>query len=209
VSSRQLCGTILAISGSLRRSSINSAVLRAAAAAAARDGDLVVVDDSVRGLPHFDPDLEIDPTEAVLRFRAACDAAAGVLLAVPEYTFGIPGSLKNALDWIVGTGSLYRKPVTLLNVAPPGRGAHVQAALDLALRAHGAHVAHYTMPVTRRDRDTAGEVDDPRIIAELRVVVAELAKRASAAHEGHPAHAGAEPSTPSAKRVSGAGGSGT
>ena len=91
-------GTILAISGSLRRSSINSAVLRAAAAAAARDGVLVVVDHSVRGLSHFDPDLEIEPPEAVRHFRAACEEAAGVLLAVPEYTFGIPGSFKNALD---------------------------------------------------------------------------------------------------------------
>ncbi len=69
-STPQVSGTILAISGSLRRSSINSAVLRAAAAAAARDGALIVVDDSVRELPHFDPDLEIEPTEAVLRFRA-------------------------------------------------------------------------------------------------------------------------------------------
>jgi chromate reductase, NAD(P)H dehydrogenase (quinone) len=150
----------------------------------------------VRGLRHFDPDLEIEPSEAVLRFRAACDAAAGVLLAVPEYTFGIPGSFKNALDWIVGSGSLYRKPVTLLNVAPPGRGAHVQAALDLALRAHGADVARYAMPVARGDGDAAGEVDDPRIIGELRAVVAELAKRASTVHEGNPAHADAAPSLP-------------
>jgi len=116
-STPQVSGTILAISGSLRRSSINTAVLRAAAAAAARDGALVVVDDSVRELPHFDPDLEIEPTEAVLRFRAACEASAGVLLAVPEYTFGVPGAFKNALDWTVRSGSLYRKPITLLNVA--------------------------------------------------------------------------------------------
>jgi chromate reductase, NAD(P)H dehydrogenase (quinone) len=169
---------ILAISGSLRRSSINSAVLRAAAAAAARDGTLVVIDDSMRELPHFDPDLEIEPPEPVLRFRAACEEAAGVLLAVPEYTFGLPGSFKNALDWTVGSGSLYRKPITCLDVAPPGRGEHVRQALDLVLRAHGAHVARYSIPVARRDRDAAGEVNDRRIIRELRAVVAELAKRA-------------------------------
>jgi hypothetical protein len=65
--------TILAISGSLRRSSVNSAVLRAAASA--RDGTLVAGDDFVRRLPHFDPDLEAEPPEAVLRFRAACEGA--------------------------------------------------------------------------------------------------------------------------------------
>src|SRR5262245_8578854 len=102
---------ILAISGSLRRDSVNSAALRAAASAAAADGITVEIDDSLRRLPHFDPDLEPAPPEPVLRFRAACEAASGVLLAVPEYAFGIPGAFKNALDWTVGSGSLYRKPV--------------------------------------------------------------------------------------------------
>src|SRR5512140_2229629 len=105
-------GTILAISGSLKSSSTNSAVLRAAAVAAARRGGLVVIDHSARDLPHFDPDLEADPPEVVSRFRAACEAAAGVLLSVPDYAFGIPGSFKNALDWTVGSGSLYGKQTT-------------------------------------------------------------------------------------------------
>ncbi len=94
-------------------------------------------------------------------------------------TFGVPGSFKNALDWTVGSGSLYRKPITCLDVAPPGRGAHVREALDLVLRAHGAHGASYSIPVARSDRDAAGEVNDRRIIRELRAAVAELAKRAA------------------------------
>jgi NAD(P)H-dependent FMN reductase len=170
--------TILAISGSLRHGSINSAVLRAAAATGAREGALVIVDDSVRELPHFDPDLETDPPDAVLRFRGTCEEAAGILLAVPEYTFGIPGSFKNALDWLVGSGSLYRKPVALLSVAAPGRGAHLRETLDLVLKAHGADVTHHhSVPVGGSDRNAAGEVDDPRIILELRAVVAELVTR--------------------------------
>jgi len=192
-SRREVPATILAISGSLRRSSINSAVLRAAAAAAARDGTRVVIDHSVRELPHFDPDLEIDPPEAVLRFRAACEEAAGVLLAVPEYTFGIPGSFKNALDWTVGSGSLYRKPITILDVAPPGRGAHARVALDLVFKAHNADVARYSIPVAPADRNAAGEVDDPRIIAELRAVVAELARRSrSLENDDHAVNEGSD-----------------
>ena len=89
---------ILAVSGRPRRESINSAVLRAAARAAAPDGIRVAIADDVRKLPLFDPDLETEPLESVLRFRNACEEAAGVLLAVPEYTFGIPGAFKNALD---------------------------------------------------------------------------------------------------------------
>ena len=194
-SPRHVSGTILAISGSLRRNSINGAVLRAAAGAAARDGALVVVDDSVRDLPHFDPDLEIEPPEAVLRFRAACEEAAGILLAVPEYTFGIPGSFKNALDWTVRSGSLYRKPIAFLDVAPPGRGVHAREALDLVLKAHGADVARYSMPLAGSDRNAVGEVDGLRIIGELRAVVAELAKRSSVAHESNAAPKDAAPST--------------
>ncbi len=169
--------TILAISGSLRRASTNSAVLRAAAVAAARGGIRVEIADSLRDLPPFDPDLETRPPQSVLRFRTACEDAAGVLLAVPEYTFGIPGSFKNALDWMVQSGSLYRKPVTVLKISPPGRGGHVREALKLALSAHGAAVVHRSLPVSRRDLDARGEVSDPRIITELRGVVVELRTR--------------------------------
>jgi NAD(P)H-dependent FMN reductase len=173
--------TILALSGSLSPSSINSAVLRAAAAAAARDGILVTVDDSVRELPHFDPALEEAPPESVVRFRASCENAAGVLLAVPEYAFGIPGAFKNALDWTVGSGSLDRKPVAVLGVAPPGRGMHVREALRLVLSALGADDDYHWVPVARSDVGRDGEVGDPRILAELAGVVRDLAVRTGSA----------------------------
>ena len=170
--------TILAISGSLKRSSVNSAALRAAAAAAARGGVPVTIDESVGSLPHFVPDLDRDPPEPVLRFREACEDAAGVLLSVPEYAFGIPGSFKNALDWTVASGSLYRKPVTVLSVAPPGRGEHVRDALALVLKALDADVVHRSVPVAAVVRDERGEIVDPGVVPELGAVVAELTERA-------------------------------
>ena len=180
-SGRTKASMILALSGSLNRSSINGAVLRAAASAAARDGILVTVDDSVRELPHFDPALEEAPPDAVVRFRAACESAAGVLLAVPEYAFGIPGAFKNALDWTVGSGSLYRKPVAVLSVAPPGRGMHVREALRLVLRALDADDATTGCRSLAATSAQDGEVGDPRILDELAGVVRDLALRASAA----------------------------
>lgn len=162
---------ILAISGSLRRDSMNSAVLRAAAVAAACDGLAFMIDDSPRTLPPFNPDLELFPPDVARRFRQACADAGAVLLAVPEYTFGIPGTFKNALDWLVGGGSLYRKPVALLHIAPPGRGAHVRQALAHVLRAHNAVVTHHRLPIARRDRNTSGEITDGRIVGELRAVL--------------------------------------
>ena len=173
---------ILAIPGSLRRGSINAAALRAASSSAACCGIAVTIEDAVRQLPQFDPDLEAAPPFAVQRFRADCEAADGVLLAVPEYTFGIPGAFKNALDWTVGSGSLYRKPIAVLHVAPAGRGAHVREALAHVLRAHNAQVTHHHVPIAQRDRDVDGEISDTHIVEALRTVVAQLAQRASASH---------------------------
>lgn len=171
---------ILAISGSLRRSSANRAALRAAAAAAP-DGIAVTLDSSVRALPHFDPDMESEAPEAVIRFRAACESASGILLAVPEYAFGIPGSFKNALDWTVGASSLSRKPVTVLSVAPVGRGVRVREALAHVLTAIDADVVFRSVPIATSDLDPDGEVATPDVVAELRSIVAELASRSSAA----------------------------
>jgi NAD(P)H-dependent FMN reductase len=172
---------ILAISGSLKQRSVNSAALRAAARAAARDGIAVTISDAPRELPHFDPDLEATPPEPVLRFRALCESTSGLLLAVPEYAFGIPGAFKNALDWTVGSGSLYRKPVAALDVAPPGRGARVREALDHVLSALDLDVSHHAVPIGPSDRDASGEVVDPEIVERLLAVVSGLSRRSAAA----------------------------
>jgi NAD(P)H-dependent FMN reductase len=168
---------ILAISGSLRRSSVNSAALRAAAQAGAGKGIDVTISDAVRRLPLYDPDLEDAPPERVLRFRDLCKAAPGVLLAVPEYAHGIPGALKNAIDWAVGSVCLNYKAVGLLEVAPPGRGAYVRHALDNVLGALSADVTHYEVPVRREDRDIAGEIRSLEVIAALETVVVDFAGR--------------------------------
>ena len=168
---------ILAISGSLRRNSVNSAALRAAASSGGTGRDCRHDRRRAEALPHFDPDLELAPPELVVRFRAACESAAGVLLAVPEYAFGIPGAFKNALDWTVAQGSLYRKPVAVLDVAPPGRGARVREALDHVLTALDADVTHFSVPITEPTATRTGRSVTP-IVIDSRTVVAELAQRA-------------------------------
>ncbi len=173
---------IVAISGSLRRHSLNSAALRVAALRAGRSGIHVAIDNSVRTLPHFDPDLEADVPHSVRPFRAACERADAVLLAVPEYAFGIPGAFKNALDWTVGSGSLYRKPVALLSVAPLARGGDVRHALERVLTALDCDVSHHSVPIAVADLDGGGTIRDRRIADELLRVVETLAARA---HSGN------------------------
>ena len=166
---------ILAISGSLRRSSLNSSALRAAARAAARTGISVRLDESARGLPPFDPDLEADPPTNVQHFRATCVQAEAVLFAVPEYAFGIPGAFKNVLDWTVGSGALYRKPVAVLSVAPSGRGAQVRRALELVLTALDCSASWHHIPIHPSRLDD-GEIHDGDIVGEFAMVEA-LARR--------------------------------
>ena len=100
---------ILAISGSLRAASSNTAVLRAATALAPPDVQIVLYS-GIGELPHFNPDLEGRELSPVLDFRARIQAADGVLIACPEYAHGVPGAMKNALDWVVGSSEFLGKP---------------------------------------------------------------------------------------------------
>ena len=169
---------IVAISGSLRGSSVNSSALRAVAAWANQRGIDVRVDDHLGRLPLFDPDCERDVPAPVTEFRQLLEGADAVLLAVPEYAFGIPGAFKNALDWTVGSGSLDGKHVAVLSVAHPGRGTDVRHALERVLAAVNAHVTYHSVPVTPSDRDADGEICDGGVVEALGGVAETLAHNA-------------------------------
>src|ERR1700674_2301655 len=97
---------ILAISGSLSRSSSNTALLRAASCIG-RKQTAIEVYERMSGLPLFNVDLDIDPApESVVDFRARLASSDGILISSPEYAHGISGVLKNALDWTVSSGEL-------------------------------------------------------------------------------------------------------
>ena len=127
---------MLAISGSLRAASSNTSLLKAAADHAP-DGILVDLFARLEEIPAFNPDRESEPApDAVTALRAAVAAAGAVLFSTPEYAHGVPGVLKNALDWLVGSGELYEKPVALLHVS--ARGTFAQASLKETLVTMGA-----------------------------------------------------------------------
>jgi chromate reductase len=99
--------------------------------------------DGLATLPHFNPDLDRaldDPLlpHQVRALRAAVDAADAVVISSPEYAHGVPGSLKNALDWLVGGSEIVDKPVALWNTAP--HATHAQASLAETLRTMSAHL---------------------------------------------------------------------
>jgi NAD(P)H-dependent FMN reductase len=105
------------VSGSLRRFSSNTALLEAAALVAP-ELELTLYA-GLAQLPPFNPDLDDEGAPPpVLAWREQLRAARGVLFCVPEYAHGLPGALKNALDWVVGSGELVDKPVAILSGAP-------------------------------------------------------------------------------------------
>jgi NAD(P)H-dependent FMN reductase len=170
---------ILAISGSLRRSSSNRALVEAAAQLAA-ESVAVAVYGNLDEIPPFNPDLdEVDPPAPVARFRAALQTCDAVLISSPEYAHGVSGVMKNALDWVVGSGELVDKPVALTNAAP--RATHAHAALMETLTVMSALIvpaASITVPLQGRGLDADGIAADPALSAALSAAVDALASAA-------------------------------
>lgn len=168
---------VVAISGSLRAGSSNGALLRAAAALAPPGMELVFYED-LGSLPHFNPDLDTDsPPETVKQFRAMLGAADGALISSPEYAHGIPGSLKNALDWIVSSGELNAKPVLLIMASPSG-GRQAQASLIEVLSVMDMKVlvdASLLVISAQKKVDDEGRVSDPGLAKALKASLASLA----------------------------------
>src|SRR5947209_20111515 len=103
---------IAAVCGSLQENSSNGLVLTTAQKVAPAGTDVVIFQ-SLGEVPGFNPDAEVVP-EAVAELRALLGSADGVLISAPEYAHGLAGVLKNALDWIVGSGELYGKRVAIV-----------------------------------------------------------------------------------------------
>lgn len=140
---------ILAICGSLQQKSSNLTLLRWAIANAPPGVELELYD-GLRELPHFNPDLEREGSpSAVAELRRAVAAADALLIAMPEYGHSLPGSLKNAIDWLIGSGELEGKRVAITSaVAGPLRGRLGLAALRATLGAVSAQVA-FQEPIAR------------------------------------------------------------
>jgi NAD(P)H-dependent FMN reductase len=131
--------TIAAISGSLKSTSSNTNILRALAAMAPQDIVINLIE-GLDTLPHFNPETE-EGNATVNTFRQQLKAADGVIFSTPEYAFGVPGVLKNALDWLVSSGELNEKPVAAISASPlyPG-GDKALASLLLTLTALGTNM---------------------------------------------------------------------
>lgn len=164
---------VLLLSGSTRSGSTNTAVL-ATVADLVPAGVTAVLYGGLAGLPAFNPDDDHDPLPApVADLRRRLAAADAVLVCTPEYAGGLPGALKNLLDWTVGGTELTGMPVAWVNVASvaaPTGGAGAHAGLGTVLGYVGAEVidaACLRLPLTRSAVTADGTVTDPDVRAAL------------------------------------------
>jgi chromate reductase len=179
---------VLGISGSLRRESHNSMLLRSTGDLLAAEGAQLVIYDELKQVPPYDEDDDGEAAPAsVQRLREAVAGADAVFFSTPEYNSSVPGQLKNAVDWLsrpLATNVLRNKPVAVIGASTGMFGAvWAQAELRKVLAATGARVVEGEVAVghahTRLDDD--GRLNDENLVEQVREVartlVAEVAQR--------------------------------
>jgi chromate reductase len=179
---------ILAVSGSLRESSFNTSLLRAAIEAAPEGVELELWE-GLGELPLYDEDLEADAPDSALRLRADWAAAEAILFSTPEYNGSVPGGLKNAIDWASRPkleGVLRNKTVAVVGASTGQFGAlWAQQDLKRILGIAGARVVGTEIPIARAHErfDNEGRLLDAEVFEQLRLHLTTLASEAVALPE--------------------------
>jgi chromate reductase len=160
---------ILAISGSLKSTSSNTILLKAFSTFDPLNTEFTLLND-LDALPHFNPEKEAG-NEAVTHFKEQLKKADGVIISTPEYAFGVPGVLKNALDWTVSSGELNEKPVIAISASPMYLGGDkAMASLLLTLGALGTSMtsaSSLSIPdILNKIKN--GELTDAQTLQQLR-----------------------------------------
>lgn len=163
---------ILAISGSTRVHSTHLNLIGEIARLAAGTFS-VAVSSPVSALPHFNPDEDTDPApESVSAFRRQLRDADGILICTPEYAMGVPGSLKNALDWTVSSAEFYHKPTALITASSQGYKGH--AAMMETLKIIGCTITEGTqliIPFIKTKISNEGTITDAETLTAVQGLI--------------------------------------
>jgi chromate reductase, NAD(P)H dehydrogenase (quinone) len=162
---------ILAISGSLREVSSNTALLQAAIALSPKNVEMRLYR-GLGDLPHFNPDLEPMEPPAVTDLRRQLRWSDGLIISCPEYAHGVPGVLKNALDWLVSGEEFVGKPIALFNAS--SRAIHAQASLTEIVTTMAGQIvpeASITVSLLGKNLDAAGIIADSEMSSEVQAAI--------------------------------------
>lgn len=170
---------VLAIAGSLRKGSLNKALVRAAIQVAPPG---VIVEDfgDLDGIPLFDEDTEKTQPEKVKLLKTKIAAADALLIATPEYNNSVPGVLKNAIDWAsrpIGDNSFEDKPVAIMSAGGHMGGMRAQLHLRHILvyvNMHPINKPQVAITNAKTKIAVSGEFDDPAIRDSIRQLLVAL-----------------------------------
>ena len=166
---------ILAISGSTRHNSTNSNYIKAIAALSEGEFNITLFE-GIGGLPHFNPDDNNDAVAPeVADFRSLLAAADAVLICTPEYAHGVPGSLKNAIDWTVSSNGFYHKPTALITASTDGSFGH-RALLETlkVIEAKDIEKNHLVISFAKTKINGSHEITDQATLAAIKVLLNDL-----------------------------------
>lgn len=172
---------ILAISGSLRNNSTNTNILKVIGKMTGESIDFQIFE-GLDTFPHFNPGIDED-NEKVALFRNKIKEADGVIICTPEYAFGVPGVLKNALDWTVSTGEFNDKPVAAISASPLNTGGDkALASLLLTLTALGTlknEKSYLSIPNIKQKINPEANLTDNILQGQLELILNNLIEQIS------------------------------
>lgn len=159
---------IIAISGSTRKSSTNLNLIRAITNLTKDIFDITIFE-GLTELPHFNPDLDNEnPPAQVLAFRQSLNTADGILICTPEYAMGVPGTLKNAIDWTVSSMAFAHKPTVLITASSMGQKAHHSLMDTLKIiEARVTDATQLVIPHAKTKVNSDGVITDVNTLAAI------------------------------------------
>jgi len=168
---------VWAISGSTRQQSTNDNLIKAIADLSAETLDITVYK-AIAQLPQFNPDEDTEDVAAeVTEFRNLLDVADGIIICTPEYAHGVPGTLKNAIDWTISSSNFPHKPTMLITASTDGKYGHAALLETLkVIEAKNVIKLQLVIPFIKTKVSTDGKIIDDKILAEVKNLIDEFVK---------------------------------
>lgn len=168
---------ILAISGSTRQSSTNLGLIKAIIDLSVDSLDIKIFE-GLSEIPHFNPDLDTDtPPRNVADFRRQLKEADGILICTPEYAMGVPGTLKNAIDWTVSSCEFSHKPVALITASSVGEKGHLSLIETLKIiESDIPDDSQLLISFVKTKVSSEGKITDAQTLERVKKLVVSLTK---------------------------------
>ncbi len=167
---------VLAISGSTRQQSTNQYLINAIIDLSSGELDIGLFND-LEQMPQFNPDKDNEHVhDTVSRFRQLISKADGIIICTPEYAHGVPGALKNAIDWTISTGEFPNKPTMLITAATDGRFGH-KALLDTMRAIEAKNIDQLQLVIQfAKTKIIRNQITDEKTLHEVEKLLAEFYK---------------------------------